>query len=95
VTGKYGQVFTEAYLDYMTERLASNIYNALCVEILDPLRNQLQKTYTVELFGDVSNRELLLREKSDRMKQRLALEKKVEELQRAAVTLGLPCACPF
>lgn len=34
VTGKYGQVFTEAYLDYMTERLASNIYNALCVEVL-------------------------------------------------------------
>lgn len=59
------------------------------MKILDPLRNQLQKTYTVELFGDVDNRELLLREKSDRMKQRLILEKKVEELQKAAITLGL------
>ena len=55
---------------------------------MDPLKNQLQKTYTVELFGDAESREILLKEKPDILKQRVALERKVEELEKAAVALG-------
>jgi len=43
----------------MTERLSTNIYNALCIEVLDPLRTKLGNTYTVEIFGDEKKIEII------------------------------------
>eukprot|EP01130_Rhizamoeba_saxonica_P003115 TRINITY_DN1345_c0_g1_i1.p1 TRINITY_DN1345_c0_g1~~TRINITY_DN1345_c0_g1_i1.p1 ORF type:complete len:687 (+),score=121.86 TRINITY_DN1345_c0_g1_i1:39-2099(+) len=85
-SGKYGKVWTEAYLDLLTERLAQNIYNSLSVDILDPLRSQLQKNYTVNIFGQLDH-DMLLEERSEIVQNRRLLESQVVEIESALNTL--------
>lgn len=56
------ELWTETYLDYLAERVSTNIYNALCVEILDPLQENLKNTFTVELL-EHSDKDKLLEER--------------------------------
>jgi len=86
-TGKYGKEWSEAYIEIITERLSINIYNALCIEILHPLKDKLRNTYTSEFLKDNEKIIALLQEKPEIENIRKSLERQVEELEKATKVL--------
>jgi Dynamin family/Dynamin central region len=88
---KYGQLWTATYLDAMAERLATNIYNALCVEIIDNLDTRLRRECTVDLLDarrEPAERNALLAENPGVEHQRNVIEVQLRELESADAVLA-------
>ena len=84
----FQELWTDTYLNHLSERLATNIYNALCVEILDQLSQKLTTAFTVELMQN-PNKDDLLKEKPAIESKRKELVSQIAEFNRALSVLGL------
>eukprot|EP01090_Pellita_catalonica_P001632 TRINITY_DN11399_c0_g1_i1.p1 TRINITY_DN11399_c0_g1~~TRINITY_DN11399_c0_g1_i1.p1 ORF type:complete len:748 (+),score=111.44 TRINITY_DN11399_c0_g1_i1:327-2246(+) len=88
IAEKYDPLWTQAYCKHLTERLANNMYNALCLEIFDVLQEDLEQVYITDLYGnDPNRRDALLQETPEIEEIRKGLDLKVEELENALQTL--------